>query len=202
MIQQMVAPIGDDLTGLRDRALLLLGFTGAMRRSELAAVRVEHLELRPRGILLTIPRSKGERNGGSVTIGIPSCGSLLCPVRALYRWLEVAEIKQGPVFRRVWCQPVQAGRATSALRAPHVGNAAIEGRTVARIIQGRAAAAGLDPTAMGGHSLKRGALSEGLDRGVHPTRLKQHGRHKSYASLDEYLENGDPFETHPLIGVM
>jgi hypothetical protein len=79
---------------------------------------------------------------------------------------------------------------------------AIDAGTVARIIQARAARAGFDRTALGGHSLKRGALSTGMDRGIHPTRLKQLGRHKTYAVLDVYLELGDPFEGHPLTGVL
>jgi hypothetical protein len=62
--------------------------------------------------------------------------------------------------------------------------------------------AGFDPTAPGGLSLKRGALSTGMDRKIHPTRLKQLGRHKTYAVLDAYLELGDPFEGHPLNGVL
>ncbi|MDC6684852.1 hypothetical protein N4Q63_27670, partial [Leclercia adecarboxylata] len=85
---------------------------------------------------------------------------------------------------------------------PHLGSDAIEPRTVARIIQARAKAAGFDPASLGGHSLKRGALTTGMDRGVHPTRLKRLGRHKSYKVLDEYLEQGDPFESHPLNGVL
>ena len=56
--------------------------------------------------------------------------------------------------------------------------------------------------ALGGHSLKRGALTTGMDRGVHPTRLEQLGPHKSYAVLDEYLELGDPFDSHPLSGTL
>ena len=74
--------------------------------------------------------------------------------------------------------------------------------SVARIIQARAATAGFDRTAVGSHSPNRGALSTGMDRGVHPTRLKQLGRHKTYAVLDVYLELGDPFEGHPLTGVL
>lgn len=80
---------------------------------------------------------------------------------------------------------------------PRVGATAIDAGTVARIVQARATAAGFDPAVLSGHSLKRGALSTGMDRGVHPTRLKQLGRHKSYAVLDVYLELGDPFEAHP-----
>ena len=79
---------------------------------------------------------------------------------------------------------------------------AIDAGTVARIIQTRAARAGFDPALLGGHSRKRGALSTGMARGVHPTRLKQRGRHKSDAVLDVYLELGDPFESHPLNGVL
>ncbi len=74
--------------------------------------------------------------------------------------------------------------------------------TVARIIQARAAAAGFERDAMGGHSLKRGALTTGMDRGVHPTHLKRFSRHRTYAVLDEYLQVGDPFEAHPLNGVL
>ena len=66
----------------------------------------------------------------------------------------------------------------------------------------RALDAGFDGRELGGHSLKRGAMTTGMDRGIHPTRLKQLGRHKSYAVLDEYLQLGDPFEGHPLTGVL
>ena len=95
-----------------------------------------------------------------------------------------------------------AGPGTRPLPCPVVGTQAIDPGTVARIVKARAAAAGFDPQAFGGHSLKRSAMTTGMDRGVHPTRLKQLGRHKSYAVLDEYLELGDPFETHPLSGVL
>jgi hypothetical protein len=62
--------------------------------------------------------------------------------------------------------------------------------------------AGFDPKVLGGHSLKRGALSTSMDRNIQPTRLKQLGRHETYAVLDDYLELGDPFEGHPLSGVL
>jgi hypothetical protein len=75
-------------------------------------------------------------------------------------------------------------------------------QAASRIVNLRAKAAGFDPAALGGRSLKRGAMTTGMDRGVHPTRLKQLGRHKTYAVLDTYLEFGDPFESHPLADVM
>jgi integrase len=200
ILRQILAPIEADLAGLRDRALLLLGFAGALRRSELAAVRVEHLEPCDRGLRLTLPNTKGERSGRSVTVAIPYGSTELCPVRALRQWQQAASITEGAVFRRIWVPP--RGRTGRNTPLPRVGATAIDAGTVARVVQARAAAAGFDPTVLGGHSLKRGALSTGMDRGVHPTRLKHLGRHKSYAVLDVYLELGDPFEGHPLNGVL
>ena len=201
LLQEILAPIGDDLPGLRDRALLLVGFVGALRRSELAAIEVEHLEERERGLRLTLPRSKGDRESKGVTIALPYGSTKHCPVRALRRWLAAASITSGPVFRRIWPTPARF-LAPSQTPSYVVGTTAIEPRTVARIIQARATAAELDGRKMGGHSLKRGALTTGMERGVHASRLKQLGRHKSYAVLDEYLEQGEPFENHPLNGVL
>jgi site-specific recombinase XerC len=200
ILRQILAPIATDLAGLRDRALLLTGFAGALRRAELAAIRVEHLEPCERGLRLTLPHSKGERTGRGVTVALPYGTTELCPIRALRSWQEAAGITEGAVFRRIWTPP--RGRDGSNTPLPRVGSLAIDAGTVARIIQARAARAGFDAKVLGGHSLKRGALSTGMDRNVHPTRLKQLGRHKTYAVLDEYLELGDPFDGHPLNGVL
>jgi len=200
ILRRILEPIETDLAGLRDRALLLLGFAGALRRAELAAIRIEHLEPCDRGLRLTLPLSKGERSGGAVTVAIPYGTTDLCPVRALRQWQLAAGIAEGPVFRRIWIPP--RGRDGRNTPLPRIGRAAIDAGTVARIIQVRAASAGFDPTALGGRSLKRGALSTGMDPGVHPTRLKQLGRHRTYAVLDVYLELGDPFEGHPPTGVL
>jgi len=198
VLREILAPIGDDLPGLRDRALLLVGFAGALRRSELAAIRVEHLEPATRGLRLTLPLSKGDRDGTGVTVALPLGTTALCPVRALRRWQDAAGITAGPLFRRIWAPPARGG----VVRPLTVGTQAIDGRTVARIIQARAAAAGFDAAALGGHSLKRGAMTTGMDLGVHPSRLKRLGRHRSYAVMDAYLEHGDPFDSHPLSGLL
>ena len=200
ILRQVLAPIEVDLAGLRDRALLLVGFAGALRRAELAAIRVEHLEPCERGLRLTLPHSKGERTGRGVTVALPYGTTELCPIRALRSWQDAAGITAGAVFRRIWTPP--RGRDGRNTPLPRVGTLAIDPGTAARIIQARAAQAGFDAKVLGGHSLKRGALSTGMDRNVHPTRLKQLGRHKTYAVLDEYLELGDPFEGHPLSGVL
>ncbi len=113
-----------------------------------------------------------------------------------------ARISDGPVFRCIWLPPARTPGDAAPLPAPVVRTAAIDPGTVARILKRCVAAAGFDPAALGGHSLKRGALTTGIHRRVHPTLLKRLGRHKSYAVLDEYLELGDPFENHPLAGLL
>jgi hypothetical protein len=198
ILRQVLAGIPDDLAGLRDRALLLVGFAGALRRAE-------HLEASERGLRLTLPRSKGDRTGSGVTVAIPYGTTELCPVRALRRRQEAANSTAGAVFRRIFVPPTRQQPGEGPRPSPVVGTRAIDAGTVARIIKTRAGKAGFDRDEVGGHSLKRGALTTGTDRGVHPTRLKQFGRHKShksYAVLDEYLELGDPPDGRPLNGVL
>jgi integrase len=199
VLRQILAPIPDDLRGLRDRALILTGFAGALRRSELAPIRVEHLEKTERGLRLTLPQTKGSQ-ADAVTVPLPYGQTELCPVRALARWQQEAAITSGPVFRRIW-RPRKAVPGEPPPR-PRIGTLAITPWTVAAVVQARAAAAGFTEADFGGHSLKRGALTTGMDRGEHPAKLKRLGRHKSFDVLGEYLEFGDLFDGHPLNGVL
>lgn len=202
LLQEMLAAIEDDLPGLRDRALLLTGFAGALRRAELAAIRIADLEACEHGLRVTLPVSKGDRRGKGVVVAVPYGSTELCPVRALQRWCTAAGISEGAVFRRIRRLPPRRGAAAGEAPVWVVGSAAIDPGTVARIVKRRGAAAGFDAAALGGHSLKRGAMNTAKDRRVHPARLKQLGRHASWATLAAYLEEGDLFEEHPLQGVL
>ena len=199
IIQQLLAPIADDLRGKRDRALILVGFAGALRRSELAAIRVERLEKTDRGLRLTLPQTKGAQTS-AVTVPLPYGKTELCPVRAISQWLTASGIADGPVFRRIWLPRLASGDAPP--RLPRIGDDAITPRAIADMIQARAVAAGFGRRDLAGHSLKRGALTTGMDLGIHPAKLKRLGRHKSFDVLGEYLEFGDLFEGHPLQGVL
>jgi len=101
-VRRLVATCPDDPTGLRDCALILIAFAGALRRSELCAIEVEHLTWKPRSLELLIPRSKTDAEAQGARIGIPrGKAEDTCPVRALQAWLRVAGIERGPVFRAV-----------------------------------------------------------------------------------------------------
>ncbi len=86
MLRRLLAPISDDLRGLRDKALLLMGFAGALRRSELAAIEIKDLEATERGLRLTLMQTKGSQ-AKAVTVPLPYGDTELCPVRSLERWL-------------------------------------------------------------------------------------------------------------------
>ena len=129
-------------------------------------------------------------------VPLPYGRTELCPVRALARWLQAAEITAGPVFRRLWQPPQAAPDAPPP--PPALGPAPLTTRSIARIVQARAEAAGFAGRDFGGHSLKRGALSTGMQAGAHAAQLKRLGRHKSFDMLGEYLEFGNLFEGHPL----
>jgi site-specific recombinase XerC len=96
----MVAMAREGLAGLRDRALLLLGFAGAFRRSELVALDVADIEENEAGLLVTIRCSKTDQEREGTTIAIPR-GDIACPVKALRAWLDAAGIEAGPIFRPI-----------------------------------------------------------------------------------------------------
>jgi integrase len=198
VLRDLLAPIPDDLPGQRDRALLLVGFAGALRRAELAAIALADLVRTDQGFELTLARSKGAQTA-PVTVPLPYGRTALCPVRALTAWLAAAAITDGPVFRRIWVPPAPPDGPPAL---PRLGASPLTPRSIARIVQVRATAAGFGRLEFGGHSLKRGALTTGMTQRAHAVQLKRLGRHKTFDVLGEYLEFGDLFEDHPLSGVL
>jgi integrase len=99
-IRAMLDDAPTDLRGLRDRALLLLGFAAALRRSELVALNVDDIEENTEGILVIIRRSKTDQEGAGDFVSIPH-GSRLLPVAALKEWLQASGITEGPIFRPI-----------------------------------------------------------------------------------------------------
>jgi hypothetical protein len=130
-----------DVAGLNDRGLLLTDFAGALRCTELAAIRVEYLEPCERGLRLTLPHSNGGRTGSGVTVAPPYGTIPLSLIRALRSWQAAAGINAGALFRRIWAPP--RGREGRNTPLPRLGSAAIDAGTVAWIIQARGRASTL-----------------------------------------------------------
>ena len=144
-IKAMVAASPDTLAGKRDRALVLLGFAGAFRRSELVALRVADVDESQAGLRVIVRHSKTDQEGEGATVAIAR-GAVVCPVKALQEWLEAAGISSGPVFRAV-------------SKSGAVAEAGLSDRSVANIVKAMVGAVGLDATAFSGHSLRSGFLT-------------------------------------------
>ena len=181
-VKAMLKPIPDTMLGKRDRALLLLGFAGALRRSELVALNVADLERQPEGVIVHIRRSKTDQEGAGHSVAIPR-GSKLKPVEALDAWLEAGAITSGPVFR-------------SIRRGGHVLPGRLTDQSVALVIKARAEAAKLDPRIFSGHSLRSGFVTSALEAGADTLRVMTQTRHKSVETLKKYDRRAKAFVDH------
>jgi integrase len=169
--------------GQRDAALLLLGFTGAMRRSEIVALNFEDVRFVPEGVTLEVRRSKTDQTGAGATLAIPYGSTLAtCPVRALEAWLATAGIERGPLFR-------------SVNRHGHIG-ARLTAQSVALIVKRTTAAAGLDAERLSAHSLRAGCATQAAKRGVGSDGIKRLGRWRSNV-YERYIRFATVWEDAP-----
>jgi integrase len=177
--------ISDDLRGIRDRAMLLIGWQGGgRRRSEIAAARVEHFETVEGGIRWTIPRSKADQTGKTHVVALTSIegDERYCPVRALRRWLAASKIERGPVFRGV---DMLTGELMAAPLAP---------KGVARRVQHYVALVGLDPRDFGGHSLRSGFVTTAYKMGVKVPDIMEATGHHNPKELFGYIRRAGLIE--------
>jgi integrase len=176
------------LRGVRDRALILVGFAGALRRSELAGMNVSWLSFNPKGFEIEIPKSKGDSEGEGQIVGINRGESVdLCPVRALRRWKSAASIDAGPVFRSV---------PNHGLVAPDERAEPISGQAVADAVKRAAEGAGLSAEKISGHSLRRGHLTTAARNGAELVGLQRQARHADPRTTAEYIEDANRMETN------
>jgi integrase len=175
---------------LRDCALLLLGFAGAFRRSELVALNVEDLEETPEGLLVIIRRGKTDQEGLGRKVAIPR-GEIACPIAALKAWLDAAGIVEGALFRPVWNR-----------RAQRVGAQRLTARIVADIVKAGASRLALDPGSFGAHSLRSGLVTTAVKRGVNLLKICDQTGHKSLEMLRVYCRDAELFVGNAAAGLL
>jgi integrase len=184
-LKLMLSKLPDTRVGLRDRALLLLGFAGAFRRSELVGLDVADLEFARARLIVTLRKSKTDQEGRSRRLGIPFGSSeQTCPVRSLQAWLEAARITEGPVFRSLdLFQRVQQARLSD--------------KAVALIVKRRAKAVGLDPARYAGHSLRAGLATSAAAAGASERVIMSQTGHRSADTVRRYIREGSLFQSNP-----
>lgn len=180
-LRRVIAELPPDLPGLRDRALLLVGFAGGFRRSELAALRVEDLETTPDGLIVRLGKSKTDQEGQGRKVALPfGSDPQTCPVRTLDAWRDQGGITSGPVFRAI-------GRGGA------VSDRALHADSVGYLVKRAAARAGLESAEYAGHSLRAGLATQAATNGASEYAIMKQTGHRSLATVRRYIREGSLF---------
>ena len=180
-IRAMVSVTDAGLIGVRDRALILLGFAGAFRRSELVGLDVGDCEFGKDGLTITLRRSKTDQDGVGRKIGIPyGSNPETCPVRTVQGWMDESGITTGPLFR-------------SITRHGKLRPGRLAGIDVARVVMKLAERAGLDAARYGGHSLRAGHATSAAIGGASERSIMNQTGHRSVQMVRRYIRTGSLF---------
>jgi integrase len=180
-IRLMVESTDTGMIGARDRAMILLGFSGAFRRSELVGLNVEDCAFGRDGLTVTLRRSKVDQEGMGRKIGIPfGSDPATCPIRNIQTWIEQAAISSGPLFRSINRHgQVQPGR--------------LSGIDVARVVKKLVERAGLDAGKYSGHSLRAGHATSAAIAGASERSIMNQTGHRSVQMVRKYIRDGNLF---------
>ena len=174
---------------VRDRCLLLLGFTAALRRSELVALDIEDVAFEDEGVVVTLRRSKVDQKGKGRLVGVPyGSNPATCPVRAARAWMDIMGDVDGPLLR-------------SVTRHGHIGSGRLRGRVVSEVVKQAVEGIGLSPGSFGGHSLRAGLATEAARAGVGEVAIMAQTGHRSMTTLQGYIRHGRLFTNNAAAGV-
>jgi integrase len=184
-----LARLPHDLRGCLHRAILLVGFAGAFRRSELVAIDVEDLEFSDEGVKVLLRRSKTDQEGhGRKVALLRGASARTCPAQALQGWMAAAGIRSGPVFRAV-------------NRWGRVAKARLCDATVASIVKEAATAAGLDARSFAGHSMRAGFVTSAARAGKTEFAIMRVTGHRSVDMVHRYVREANLFRDHAAEGI-
>jgi integrase len=181
-LSAIVDTLGQSAKDIRDAAILLVGFAGALRRSELAAMDYQQIKFKGDRALIHIPRSKTDQAGVGRTIPIARAVGALCPVAALRQWLLKAGITEGPVFRPV-------------MKSGKVCDDRISSAAIATMVKQRITEIGRNPSRYSGHSLRAGFATGAARLGVPKWRIKAQTGHLSDSALERYIREGELYSS-------
>lgn len=180
---------GDELQQARDKAILLVGFYGAMRRSEIANIEVDDIQFTRLGMLITLRKSKTDQFDRGQMIAIPNVQDKeICAVQALKEWLRLSGITAGPVFR-------------GFTRNHGIRKTKISDKSIALIVKHYAGLLGMDPDDYGAHSLRHGFATSAAQHHVEERQIMRQTRHKSQTIVRRYIDEADRLIDNPIFKI-
>jgi integrase len=190
IIQMTKKEIGSFM-GLRNRALIVLGWCGAFRRSELVGIDIEHIDDIETGIVITIPKSKTDQEKEGKKIFIPSAPGEICPVKLIRALRSRLNRKSGPLF-------VRTSRRTLDFFPPEPNNDRLSEQSVTLIVKNSVRNIGINPLHYSAHSLRRGFATEAARLGIPERLIAKQTRHHSMEVLRRYIDDGTLTQNNPL----
>jgi site-specific recombinase XerD len=176
----------NEIKNLRDRSIILIGFSGGFRRNEIVSLDYHDLEFVPEGLKINLKRSKTDQFGEGFVKGLPYFdNSQYCPVVSIKKWIEISKISSGPLFRRF-----KKGLILSDNR--------LTDQTVALLIKEYLQLAGIDSKNYSGHSLRSGFATTAAESGAEERSIMAMTGHKSTEMVRRYIKDANLFKNNAL----
>ena len=176
----------DEIVKLRDISIVLIGFGGGFRRSELISIDCEDLEFVPEGLKITLKKSKTDQFGEGMVKGLPYFeNKIYCPVNNIKKWLLISKINSGPIFRRF-------------SKGSNLSNQRLSDQTVVLLIKKYLKLAGIENTIYSGHSLRSGFATVAADSGADERSIMAMTGHKSSQMVRRYIKEANIFKNNAL----
>lgn len=175
-----------ELQKARDKAILLLGFMGAFRRSELSRISIDDITFSAKGMEIFIASSKADQEGQGALVAIPYIpNDKLCAVKHIRHWIHLSGIKDGPLFR-------------GFTKNGSIRKNALSDKSIAELVKKYVALIGLDPTLYGAHSLRHGFATTAASYGVEERNIMRQTRHHSVNMVRRYINEANKFVDNPI----
>ena len=176
----------EQIKKLRDRSIILIGFSGGFRRNEIVSLDYDDLDFLPEGLKINLKKSKTDQFGEGFTKALPYFdNSQYCPVATLKKWLEISKISSGPVFRRF-------------IKGSKLSDSRLTDQTVALLIKEYLNLAGIDSKNYSGHSLRSGFATSAAESGVEERSIMAMTGHKTTEMVRRYIKEANLFKNNAL----
>ncbi len=178
--------INNETKKLRDRSIILIGFSGGFRRNEIVSLDYDDLEFVTEGLKINLKRSKTDQFGFGFTKGLPYFdNSQYCPVTSIKKWIKISEINSGSLFRRL-------------TKGSNLSEHRLTDQSVALLIKKYLELADIDSKNYSGHSLRSGFATSAAESGAEERSIMAMTGHKSTEMVRRYIKEANVFKNNPL----